>query len=58
MKTWLWTGTLADAVALPALSGIAQAQKRPRKEHRPCSLHQYHVKGGITPFLLLTLLLH
>ena len=39
MKTWLWTGTLADAVALPALSGIAQAQKSPEKstDHAHCT---------------------
>ena len=26
MKNWLWRGTLAAAIALPALSGIARAQ--------------------------------
>jgi hypothetical protein len=31
MKTWLWRGTPAAAVALPALSGIAQAQKKAPK---------------------------
>ena len=26
MKSWLWRGTLAAAIALPALSGVARAQ--------------------------------
>ena len=26
MKTWLWNGILAAAIALPALSGVARAQ--------------------------------
>jgi hypothetical protein len=35
MKNWLWRGTLATAIALPALSGIAQAQKS--TEHPRCT---------------------
>ena len=39
MKTWLWRGILAAAVALPALSGIAQAQKSPETstDHAHCT---------------------
>src|SRR5215471_8809816 len=34
MKSWLWRGMLASAIALPALSGIARAQSN---DHAPCS---------------------